>query len=172
MISRRQRWISRVGFVLGLMLAAAVLMAGRVPAEGRPLDAQLKLSATATGGITLLSERGVMASRGLAPGGPAARGRVRLLNQTSGPASLLVRATSPDDSLDRIVLVELRGAGAPALRTTLAELRDWRAVSAPLASQRKRAISVRAWIPASVAGGHEARRADLTLEFTREGVRR
>lgn len=147
-------------------------MAGRVPAEGRPLDANLSLSATATGGITLLSERGVVGGRRLAPGGPAAKGRVRLLNQTSGPASLLVRATSPDVALDGIVVVELRGGGVPALRTTLAELRDWRGVGTPLASQRKRTIMVRAWIPASVAGGYEARRAELTLEFTREGVRR
>jgi hypothetical protein len=161
-----------MGFALGLLLAVAVLMAGRVPAEGRPLDAHVKLSATATGGVAALSDRRLVTSRRLAPGGPALKGRVRLLNQTSGRASLLVRATAPDDSLDRIVAVELRGRGAPALRTTLGELRRWRGLGAPLPSQRKQAISVRAWIPASTAGGHEGRRVDVTLEFTRKGVRR
>jgi hypothetical protein len=172
MISTRQRWTSRVGFVLGVLLAGAVLMAGRVPAEGRPLDTHVKVSATATGGVSSLSERRIAEGRRLFPGGPALEGRVRLLNQTSGRASLLVRATAPDDALDELVVVELSGGGKPSLETTLGELRSWRSLGAPLASQRKRTISVRAWIPASVTGGHEGRRADVTLEFTREGVRR
>jgi hypothetical protein len=170
MSNRRQRWTSRVAFVAGVVLAAAVLAAGRVPAEGRPLEAHASLAARATGGVSASPERRAVASRRLAPGGPALRGQVRLLNQTSKGVSLLVRAAPAERALDPLVLVELRAAGARPLRTTLGGLRRWRRLGGTLASQAERRLAIRAWIPASVAGGHEGRRADITLEFTRKGA--
>jgi hypothetical protein len=172
MTNRRQRWTSRVAFVAGVGLAAAVLLAGRVPAEGRPLDARVSLAATATGGVAVSPERRVVASRRLAPGGPALRGRVRLLNQTSRSVSVLVRAASAERALDPIVRVELRASGARPLRTTLGGLRRWRRLGTTLARQTERRIAMRVWLPASVTGGHEGRRAEITLEFTRKGARR
>jgi hypothetical protein len=170
MISNRHRWTSRLGLVLGVVLAGAVLMAGRVPAEGRPLDAHVKLSATATGGVSAFAEHRLVASGRLAPGSAPLEGRVRLLNQTSKGVDLLVRATSADRALDEIVTVELRVGSSGRMRTTLGALRRWRPVGARVASQRKRPVAMRVWIPSSVPGGHEARRLDVTLEFTREGA--
>jgi hypothetical protein len=172
MSNRRQRWTSRVAFAAGVFLAAAVLLAGRVPAEGRPLDARASVAATASGGVSVAPERRVVASRRLAPGGPALRGRVRVLNQTSEGVSLLVRAAAPERALDQFVHVELRAGHARPLRTTLGGLRRWRRLGGTLASQAERRIAVRAWIPASVAGGHEGRRAEIGLEFTRKGASR
>jgi hypothetical protein len=172
MTKRRQRWTSRMAFVAGVVLAAAVLVAGRVPAEGRPLDARVSLAAAATGGVSVSPERRVVASRRLAPGGPALQGRVRLLNQTSKGVSVLVRASSAERALDQLVRVELRAGHARPLRTTLSGLRRWRRVGTTLPRQTERRIAIRVWIPASVTGGHEGRRSAITLEFTRKGARR
>jgi hypothetical protein len=170
MTNRQERWTSCVSFVVGVSLAAGVLVAGRVPAEGRPLDARVKLTTTATGGVSVSPERRVVARRALVPGGAPLRGRVRLLNQTSKDVSVLVRAASAERALDQLVLVELRAGNARPQRTTLSALRRWRPLGTTLARQAERRIAVRVWIPASVTGGHEGRRADITLEFTRRGA--
>jgi hypothetical protein len=168
--TRRKPWIGRVGFVVGIFVAAAIVATGSVPGGTRALGAQLELSATATGGLAVAPEGRVMTARRLMPGAPGAEGRIRLLNQTSQSASILVRAKTTDPALDGLVRLELRaGAGSP-LRTTLADLRRWRRLRPALAPQRRVRVAVRAWIPASVEGGHEARRTAVTLEFVRKGT--
>jgi hypothetical protein len=170
MTTRRHRRTSQVGFVVGVLLAGAVLIAGRVPDEGRALDAQLKLSATATGGVAALSQDRLLTSGRLAPGGDPLEGQLRLLNQTSKSVDLLVRATAADPALDRIAAVELQAGDADPMRTTLGALRRWRPVGARVASKREQTVTVRVWIPGSASAGYEGRRADVTLEFTRKGA--
>jgi hypothetical protein len=170
MTSRGQRRITRAGFVLGVALAAGVLVAGRVPAGERPLDAHMSVTAAATGGVTASPEHRVLASGRLAPGLAPVEGRVRLLNQTSSNVSVMVRAASGDSSLDELARVEVRASGRRPVRTTLGALRRWQALGGELASQRSRRVATRVWIPRSVSGGYEARRVELTLEFTRRGA--
>jgi hypothetical protein len=168
--TRGKPWIGRVGFATGAVLAAAIVVAGSVPAGGRPLAAGVKLEATATGGIAVAPEGRVLAARRLAPGTRPAHGRVELLNQTSRRATVLVRARSNERPLDSLVRVELRpGHGSP-LRTTLAGLRRWRPVGPALAAHRRKRLDVRLSIPGSAPGGHEGRHADVTLEFIRRGA--
>ena len=170
--TRRQPWIGRVGFVVGIVLAAAIVATGSVPGGNRALGAKLELGATATGGLAVAPEGHVMTARRLAPGAPGAEGRIRLLNQTSGRASILVRARTTDPALDGLVRVELRAGKGSPLRTTLADLRRWRRLEPALAPQRRERVAIRVWIPASVDGGHEGRRSDVTLEFARKGMER
>jgi hypothetical protein len=168
--TRRKPWIGRVGFVLGTLAAAVIVATGSVPGGNRALSAQVKLGATATGGIAVAPEGRVLAAKRLAPGGPGTEGSLRLLNQTSERASILVRARATDPALDGLVRLELRtGHGSP-LRTTLGELRGWRRLEPALAPHRRERVAVRVWIPASVDGGHEARRTDVVLEFVRKGT--
>ena len=168
--TRRQPWIGRVGFVFGILLAAAIIATGSVPGGNRALSADLKLGATATGGLAVAPDGRVLTAHRLAPGAPGAEGRIRLLNQTSRRAPILVRARTTDPALDGLVRLELRaGKGAP-LRTTLADLRRWRRLEPALAPQRRERVAIRVWIPASVDGGHEGRRTDVTLEFVRKGA--
>ena len=170
MTTRAKPWISRAGFAIGAVLATAVLAAGQVPAGGRALQAQVNVSATATGGLAVSPEGRALAKRRLTPGAPPLVARVRLLNQTSGTVQVLVRAASAERALDASVRVELRaGAGRP-LRATLGELRRWRRVGAPLAAHRRTPVALRIWIPRSASGAHEGRRADVTLEFLRRGA--
>jgi hypothetical protein len=168
--TRRQPWIGRVGFVCGILFAAAIVATGGVPGGNRALGAELKLGATATGGLAVAPEGRVLAANRLAPGAPAAEGRLRLLNQTSGRASVLVRARTTDPALDGLVRLQLRPGDGPALRSTLGALRRWRQLRPALAPQRREAVTVRVWIPASAGRGHEGRRADVTLEFARRGT--
>jgi hypothetical protein len=167
--TRAKPWIGRAGFVLGVLLAAIIVATGSVPGGERPLTAELKLGATATGGLAVTPEGRVLAARRLAPGGQPAEGRVRLLNQTSGRASVLVRARTRDRALDDLVQVRLRPDRGSAVRTTLGALRRWRRFGPALAPHRRARVAVRVWIPASVDGGHEGRRAEVTLEFVRKG---
>jgi hypothetical protein len=170
--SRGQRRITRAGFVLGVALAAGVLVAGHVPAGERSLDAHMSVAAAASGGVTASPEHRVLASGRLAPGGAPVEGSLRLLNQTSSGVTVLVRAASEDRSLDDLARVELRASGRRPLRTTLGALRSWQPLGGELASHRRRRVVARACIPRSVSGGYEARRVALTLEFTRKGVER
>jgi hypothetical protein len=169
--TRAKPWIGRASFVLGVLLAAIIVATGSVPGGERPLTAKLKLGATATGGLAVTPEGRVLAAHRLAPGGQRAEGRVRLLNQTSGRAAVLVRARTTDPALDGLVRLQLQvGDGSP-LRTTLGALRRWQRLGPALAPHDRERVSVRVWIPASVDGGHEGRRARVTLEFVRKGTR-
>lgn len=170
MTTRAGPWISRAGFAIGVALATAVVAAGQVPAGGRALDAQLNVSAAATGGLAVSAEGRTLAKRRLAPGARRLVARVRLLNQTSGPVRVLVRAASAERALDASLRVELRIGGGRPLRATLGELRRWRRIGAPLAAHRRAPVHVLIWIPRSAGGGHEGRQADVTLEFLRRGA--
>jgi hypothetical protein len=170
MTSRSRAWINRAGFTLGLALAAGTVAAGHVPAGERPLDARLTVTAGATGGLAAAPEGRVLGTHRLAPGAAPARGVVRLSNQTSGAVSVLVRAGAKERWFDDSLRVELRARGGRPLRATLGELSRWRRLGPALPPQRQERIAVRVWIPAS-AGGHEGRRADVTLEFLRRGAR-
>ena len=170
MTSQGKAWISRAAFVVGVVLAAAAVAAGHVPQGGHELRAELKLSATATGGLAITPERRVLATGRLAPGTRPVRARVRLLNQTSRAVSVLVRAASTDHALDDSVQVELRAGARRPLRATLGQLRRWRRVGPSLSAHRREPVAVRIWIPRSHERGHEGRHADVTLEFLRRGA--
>jgi hypothetical protein len=164
-----QAWISRVAFVVGVVLAAAVVAAGAVPQGGRELRAELKVSATATGGLAITPESRVLARGRLAPGTRPVRARVKLLNQTSRAVSVLVRASSTEHDLDDSVRVELRAGHGRPLRATLGQLRRWRRIGPSLEAHRREPVALRIWIPRS-DGGYEGRRSDVTLEFLRRGA--
>jgi hypothetical protein len=168
--TRRKPWIGRVGFVLGILLAAAIIATGSVPGGNRALSAELKLGATATGGLAVAPEGRVLSAHRLAPGAPGAEGAIKLLNQTSERASVLVRAKTTDPALDGLVRLQLRAGHGSPLRATLGELRRWRRLAPALAPQHRERVAVRVWIPASVDGGHEGRRAEVTLDFVRKGA--
>jgi hypothetical protein len=171
MTSQAKSWISRAGFVVGLVLAAAVVAAGQVPHGGLALSAQLKVSATASGGLAVSPEGRVLATRRLAPGARPARGRVSLSNQTSSPILVLVRAVSTERGLDRSVRIRLQASDGRSLQARLGALRRWQQLQPALAPHRRERVAVRAWIPASAGRSHRGRRADVTLEFLRKGTR-
>lgn len=166
-----RRWIDRGAFLAGVLAAAGLVAAGSVPAGERPLRAGATVSASATGGLAVAPESRLLTTRALTPGGPSARGRVSVLNQTSAPVSVLVRADGPKGELGRELWLELRTGDAPALRTSLARLRRWRPLSGSIVAQRRARVKVRVWLPARVDEGYEARRETVTLEFIRRGAR-
>lgn len=172
MTIRAQRWINRGATLLGVLLAAGFVAAGSVPAGERPLRAAATIDVSATGGLAVAPQGRVLRTRSLAPGGPAASARLVLLNQTSAAASVLVRAGGPAGDLDQQLRLQLRIGNARPLNTSLGQLRRWRALAGPLASQRRARVLVRARIPAGVDRGWEARRASVALEFVRRGTQR
>ena len=170
MTSRSRAWINRAAFTLGVVVASGAVAAGHVPVGDRPLDAGLTVAASATGGLAAVPEGRVLVTHRLAPGAAPVQGGVRVTNQTSGAVSVLVRAGSKERWLDDALRVELRAGGGRPLRVTLGELRRWRRLGPALAPHRRERVAVRVWIPASAGGDHEGRRADVTLEFLREGA--
>jgi hypothetical protein len=168
--TRRKPWIGRVAFVAGISIAAAIIATGSVPGGTQALGATVKVGATATGGVAVDPEGSVLTAHRLAPGAPAAERRITLLNQTSGRASALVRASTTEPALDGLVRLELRPGDGSPVRATLAELRSWRRLGPTLGAHSRERVAVRVWIPASVEGGHEARRTEVTLEFVRKGT--
>jgi len=164
------RHAGRIGFAAGAILALAIAATGWMPEGQRPLTAQFTVSASATGGLAASPERHALARRQLSPGGPAAHARVNLLNQTSAPVAVLVRAASLEQGLDDSVRVELSTGTGRTLRTSLGRLRSWRRLGPSLAAHHDANVTIKAWIPASAASGYEARQADVELEFLRKGA--
>ena len=170
MTNRSRQWTGRVAFAIGAVLAAGVVAAERVPGGTESLRGSLVVGVTATGGLAVSPEGRLLAARRIGPGARAIQRRVRLFNQTSAAVRPLVRVTGPGTDLDDVVRLELRLAGSRPLHTSLGRLRRWRPLGRALPSQRGRRVTVRAWIPAAVRDGYQARRAAVVLEFTRAGA--
>ena len=116
------RWI---GLIAGLCLAATIVYADRLPAEGRVAGAEVTLRtqppealAVEPGGVPFLR------ARELRPGA-SARGTLRIRNLLARPVRVSVRARATSRDLDRALRVELRVAGRRRFSSTLGALRAW-----------------------------------------------
>jgi hypothetical protein len=112
------------GLLAGLSLVAGVAFgAWRVPASPRTAGLDAELRVVGTGEVGVAPAGAAVRGSGLVPGGPAARGRVRLTNQTAGALAVAPRVSGGDPALDRLVDVELRTAGSVVFRGSLERLR-------------------------------------------------
>ena len=135
------------GFLLGGLLAAAVLFSGRMPASGAAGGARLTIETQPTAGLTVSA-------------------------YARGERSVHLRATVQEPALDDVVQLEITAGGKRLFRGRLAELRRWTTRGFDVAGGETRKVHFSAWIPASVRDGYQGRSSELTLEWrTREASR-
>jgi hypothetical protein len=167
MTTKTRPIVRLTGFLLGGLLAAALLLSGRMPASRAEAGARLTIDARTTAelGVSPAGQR-LLTARNLHSGGPGARGALTLSRYARGTRSVRLRASSDERSLDEHVWLEIRAAGKRAFRGRLADLRRWTPVAFRLSMGETRRIELRASIPPSVGDGYRGRSTELTLEWS------
>jgi hypothetical protein len=165
-------WARAAGLLAGLSLVGIVaLQAWRVPASPRPAAVGLDLRAVVGGEVGVSPAGPVVRGASLRPGGPAARGTVRLSNQAG--RSLLVRpvVAGGERELDEAVEVTLSVAGRVVHRGPLGGLRDGVSTTLPLPRRGSVAVEVAVRVPAGVDPRLLGRSSSWTLSFAASGGR-
>jgi hypothetical protein len=158
--------IRLTGFLLGGLLAAGLILAGRLPATHAEVGARLTIDTAPTSALGFSpAGRELLTARDLRPGGKGVRGAVTLTAYAPGTLSVRLRVASGDRNLDDLVRLDVTAGDGRLFRGTLAQLRRWTARDLRLAMREKRTVELRAWIPASVHDGYQSRSAELTLAW-------
>jgi hypothetical protein len=130
----------------------------------------VRLVATASDGIK--TDAGAfVAGRHLTSGGEAAKGELRVTNDSRGEALMSFRALAPKSALAGRMHIELSLDGKKVAGGLLAEMRDWSG-KLPLTRGSTRKLEASAWIPGSVREGYEGKTADINLQVRGKAVRR
>jgi hypothetical protein len=170
-MTTRTRPILRItGFLLGGLLAAALLLSGRIPDSGTGAGARLTIDTQPTPELGVSpAGRSFLKARDLQPGGPEARGALTVSGYARGVQSVRLRATSGERTLDELVWLEVIAGGKRVFYGRLAKLRRWTAQDFEVATGETHRVHLSAWIPASVRNGYQGHSSELTLEWkTRE----
>lgn len=152
------------GLVAGIILAASLLLAWRVPASNGKLGADVRLVALVPGEVTAAPTDFFLSTRAMKPGDAPKSGVLRVHNITTGAVDVRVKALPSDRTLARAAHLELSSAGRILASGSIADLRR---SSRPLRIPLGKAATLRArvWIPRSAKHGYEARFADVTLDL-------
>ena len=163
---RRQPWVQRAGFALGLIAAVAVVGAARVPAQPRDLGLDLTIVPVPTKELTIKPSGPLLTAPGMRTGGrhAEATGRLTLINPTTRTQRVRLRAMPSSHALDRALMVEVTIAGTPLYRGPLGGLRRPTAASTDLASGDGHPLVVHVWLPPG-ATGWSGQIEDVNLAF-------
>jgi hypothetical protein len=151
------RWI---GLIAGFCLAAVIVYAGRLPAEGRVAGAEVTMRTQPPAALAV-DPAGVpfLHVRDLRPGA-SERATLRIRNLLARPVRVTVRARSTSRDLDRALHVELRVAGRHRFSGTLGDLRA-SSSAFPLAAFERAVVALRVASRPGAAG----RSADVELTW-------
>lgn len=163
------KWI---GAAAGIMLAAALVLSWKVPAEGRPLPAEVSVRADPSGELELRPAGDFLSAPRLRVGGRAASGTLLLHNITPVTLAVRVRLEPSSSALDRALLVRLDGDGRQLVAARLGALRRWSARALTIRPGRSAVLRVRVSLPAApsaaAAGGQDV---DIEADFRAQPVR-
>ena len=162
-----QTRMDRMAFVVGLALAALVLLSWRVDGGTQAPPAEIELVTSSTGSIAV-TPSGVTAERGRLRATSTGAGFTRAIgvtNATGAPLSVVVRLTPETSELDDAVAVRVAARGATLYPGRLGDLRRGSAPFA-LASHEQAVVHVETWIPESVpAAAWRARAVRVPVEL-------
>lgn len=157
-----------VGVALGLCLAAGFLSVTRVTAGADGLGAEMRMSASPTGELSV-SPRGApfLSAIDLRPGGHAG-GRLLVGNQTNVALAVELEAERSSEDLDDQMHLRVVADGVVTADVTLGELSDgWRALMLPSGHQADVTFEA-SLVPG--AGRYQGRLVDVELRLSVEPV--
>jgi hypothetical protein len=152
------------GIVCGVAAAAALITSWRVGPGDATLGAQVRIAASPTGELAVKPAGTFLTDSRLRPG-RAARGELRLTNQTPKALAVRLRAVPTSPSLDEALLVHVSAAGRTLANARLGQLRDWTPRALEIASGRSRTLELRASVLAGSKGGYEGQAVDVELQL-------
>ena len=166
--------IDRAAIVLGLALAAVLVLGWRVEGGEQVPPAQLEL-VTSSSNALALSPAGVTSERRRLRASASEQGLERELtvrNPTGRPLAVTLRASAQLPGLERALALRVVAAGRTVFEGTLATLRGG-TTPFRLAGREQTAIRIRAWIPESAPDSTwRARSATVALELDAAPVSR
>jgi len=165
--SKGVRWARGIGFLAGLSIAIAAVVAWRIPPGTGTLGTDLTIAVVPTGELDVSAPGPFVTGTGLRPGteSDAPSGSVKVRNETGSTLSFRVKVVPSIADLDRLLWIEVEAGGAQLFRGPLGDLREASERTFRLASGQKTTIGVRAWLPASVTSGYEGRIESVDLTF-------
>jgi hypothetical protein len=164
--NRIEPYVRRAGVAAGVALVAVLVLAFRVPDGSGTLGADVIVAISPTGELGVSRPGPFMSATGLRPGG-VLTGEVEVSNQTGRRLAVRLRALPDSKDLDRLLVVDVRaGHGTrPIFTGRLGGLRA-KTPAFRLDSGRKRALRVRASLPAGLRSGYAGRIATISLELS------
>jgi hypothetical protein len=161
-----EKWISRAGFVAGLVVVAGALLAWRVPGGDGTLGADVIFAANPSGELVISPTGPFITAAGLEPSDER-EATLRVKNQTGSMLALRPRAVADTRDLDRILRVEVTGGPDVLFSGPLGRLAHGTSRPLRLEPGETRPLSVRIWLPTSTQTGYQGRIASVHMDFRR-----
>jgi hypothetical protein len=159
---------SGVAFASGVAAAAFAVQGWSVARGAATPGADVRITTARSDSIAVTP--GDLVKSNLTPSSRRAlRGSLMLFNATGGALSVRLRADTPDADLDHVLFLRLSAGGVLRFSGSLAALHG-ASRSVTIASHARTPVSVRAWIPASVKSGYQARAETVSLSLLTKTV--
>jgi hypothetical protein len=154
-----------IGAVLGLGLAAAIVLVARPSASGAGLTATVRFSIPPSAELATSppAPRPVLVADSLRPGEGEAAGSFLLHNQTSRAMTLDFLARPSGTALNGLLQVRLTAAGQTLASGALQGMLGGSTGSLRLPSGATRRLELEVWMPSSVGDGYEGRLIHVSL---------
>jgi hypothetical protein len=167
------RWTRRIGFVLGLALSLALLVAWQVPAGSGRLGLDVRVVANQTGELQVSPVGAFVTATGLEAraGFDTARGRTRVTNQTGKALDVRMRLLPNTRDVDGLLQVDARGGDRKLFAGPLALARDWTDRSVRVGPGESFEIDLRLRLPQGANASYRGRIVDTSLELRSAVVR-
>ena len=163
-----ESWARGLGALVGAGLAIVVLAGASVaPGSGR-LGLDLTVAITPTGEVAVSPPGPLVSRAGMEPGGDAARGTVKLQNQTGRRLPFDLRALPSTADGDAIVLVRLESDGHLLYDGPLGGLRRAGAARLVLGPGETRPLTLVARVDPDAGERHAGRIVDVLFEVRAE----
>ena len=162
-------WARRLGALLGIGLAAAVLASASVaPGSGR-LGLDLTVAIAPTGEIGIDRAGPLVAVAGMEEGSGEASGAAGMRNQTGRRVPFRLRALPSTRDADRTVLVRVASGEQVLYQGTLGGLRRWTRAPLVLDPGEQRTLSLSARVAPGAGDRTAGRIVDVMLELRAGG---
>ncbi len=155
-----------IGFLLGIGVAASIVVASRIPEGAGVLGTDVRVVVAPTGELAVKPTGIVLEGTGLTPASDPVGGAVQVLNQTGTVLDVRLRGIADVPGLGRMLWISVTGPhGEEVYLGALEGFRDWSAVGVTLRPGAWRTFRFEAWVPGGVGPGYAGRMAQVDLGF-------
>ena len=161
------RWVRRLGFLAGLLIAAGAILGWRMPPSDGRVGLDLSVVASAPRPLEVSPAGPILRARGMAATGRprTATGTLKVANTGQGALRLRVRGLASERGLDRKLVFAISASGIPLFRGTQGQLRRWTRRSLLLPAGTRRELTVSSSLAPTGAQAAPDSVMDVSLEI-------
>jgi len=157
-------WIRLLGLMLGIGIAALVVLSSRIPPGEGILGADVIVASAPTGELAVTPTGPFLSATDMTPVGEPATGQVEVFNQTGRTLAVSIRGLPSTHDMDQSLMVHVEAGGTTLFDGNLGTFRDWTTETISLASGETSTIVVRTWLDPQ-AQAWTGRITQIGLEF-------